>query len=346
MSSENIRHIFKQSITALISALEAKDPYTNGHSKRVSEYSAILALNSGWERELIDIVRYAALMHDIGKIGVPDLVLNKDGHLTNTEFELLKTHTKIGFEITSQITSFPDAADAARSHHERYDGKGYPDGLKGKEIPDIARLIAIADTFDAMNSDRIYRNALPKEVIISELEKGCGTQFDPDYLKTFLKLYKDGAFDDLENRHNSTSASEEDEFSHLVRDFFDFFSLKFEFSGLWDEKYENWDRINSFLEHIASEHNSTYQLCIINIEFKQGATVSSKERAEAMDTLLKAIKKTCPAGNNYIQISQKQIAVLYRKTDENSSDDMLKKSISYYFKIFPATNYDVSYRVY
>lgn len=347
MSSESIQHIFRQSIKALISALEAKDPYTNGHSVRVSEYSVILARNAGWDPELLEIVRYAALMHDIGKIGVPDSVLNRGSHLTNTEFELLKTHTLIGSEITSNITSFPDACDAARSHHERYDGKGYPDGLKGKDIPDIARLIAIADTFDAMNSDRIYRNALPREVILEELENGCGTQFDPDYLKIFINLYKEGALDikDFPGCKNSESSPEIDDFSHLARDFFDFFSLKFEFTGLWDEEYKNPDKIKSFIEHITSRHNSQYLLCIISIFPEPETTVSSGQMLEAMEAMLKALKNTCSPENNYTQISRKEVAVLYRKNDKYSIDDMIKNSLSYFYKIFRASDFDVTYQI-
>lgn len=348
MGSENIQHIFKQSMMALISALDAKDPYTNGHSLRVSEYSVILAENSGWDPELLELVRYAALMHDIGKIGVPDSVLNRGSRLTNVEFELMQAHTTIGSEITSKITSFPDAHDAARSHHERYDGKGYPDGLKGKDIPDIARIIAIADTFDAMNSDRIYRNALPKEIILEELEKGSGTQFDPEYLKIFIKLYKEGVFDKIDpmGRADTAPKPEEDNFSHLARDFFDFFSLKFEFTGLWDEEYTAWDKIDSFIKHIAVQHDAKYQLSIITVDPKPDIDIPQKEKLEAVEALLKALKKTCPQGINYTQISQKQVAALYRKSDADSFGDIVTNSLSYFYKIFQASDFDVTYKTF
>ena len=178
-----------QTVQALAGAIDAKDGYTKGHSARVSDYSVQLAERAGWDKERRDALRYAALLHDVGKIGVPDVVLNKRGRLTESEYAVIKAHTTMGSDILKNITTAGDALNVARHHHERYDGKGYPDGLAGKDIPIMARVVGIADAYDAMNSKRIYRNALPHDVIRSELVKGRGSQFDPELLDIFLELF-------------------------------------------------------------------------------------------------------------------------------------------------------------
>ena len=182
----------EEMVETLARTIDAKDRYTNGHSFRVSEYAVALARKLGWSKEEIRELEREALLHDIGKIGVPDAVLNKPGRLTDEEFSVIKSHTTVGRGILEGLDGMKEAAEVAAYHHERYDGKGYPDGLVGKAIPEHARVISIADAYDAMNSDRVYRKALGKDVIRKELEKGLGTQFDPDYLPAFLELLKEG----------------------------------------------------------------------------------------------------------------------------------------------------------
>jgi len=179
-------------IATIASMIEAKDSYTKGHSIRVAEYSAMIARELGWEEEEIQNLKYVALLHDIGKVGIPDNVLNKPGKLTQMEFEIIKSHTIIGGDILKDIETIPYVDSGAKYHHERYDGSGYPCGLSGEDIPEVARIIGIADSFDAMNSKRIYRDRLPGEVIRKELVNGSGKQFDPKYLEVFLKLWDAG----------------------------------------------------------------------------------------------------------------------------------------------------------
>lgn len=177
-----------QMMQTLSTTIEAKDEYTRGHSYRVAKYAALITEELGWTPEEILNLKRSAHLHDIGKIGIPDPILNKPAQLTDDEYSLIKKHTIIGAEILKDVTLIPHVAEVTRSHHERYDGKGYPDGLTGTEIPIHARIVAVADCYDAMNSRRIYRNALPPEVIYEELRKNRGTQFDPEITDIFLRL--------------------------------------------------------------------------------------------------------------------------------------------------------------
>jgi len=181
-----------ETIATISSMIEAKDSYTKGHSVRVAEYSARIAEGAGWSEQAIQNLRYIALLHDIGKVGIPDNVLNKPGKLTDEEFGIIKSHTTIGGDILKEIESIPEVEAGAKYHHERYNGTGYPCKLAGDEIPAVARVIGIADAFDAMNSKRVYRDSLSPEIIRKELINGRGTQFDPNFLDIFLKLYDEG----------------------------------------------------------------------------------------------------------------------------------------------------------
>ncbi len=184
--------IINESIETFTGFIDAKDPYTNGHSKRVALYTRMIAEKMGYEGEALDHIYYIALLHDCGKIGVPDNILGKPGKLTDEEFEIIKTHTVHGGEILSSFKSLEKVGEGALYHHERYDGKGYPEGRAGEDIPLIGRMICVADSLDAMNTNRVYRKKLSKEQIIGELEKNKGLQFDPKIADIMLKLIHDG----------------------------------------------------------------------------------------------------------------------------------------------------------
>ena len=180
--------LFEQTAEALAGAIDAKDKYTNGHSRRVAEYSLEIAKRAGNSDEECEKVYFAALLHDVGKIGIPTSIINKKGRLTDEEFEQIKRHPVVGGQILSSISQSPWLAVGARYHHERYGGNGYPEGLKGEDIPEIARIIAVADAYDAMSSNRSYREAIPQHLIREELVKGMGTQFDPEFAKVMLHM--------------------------------------------------------------------------------------------------------------------------------------------------------------
>lgn len=176
-------------IMALTEALSAKDPYTRGHSERVSMYSLLLSESLGLKDEEIDSVHIGACLHDVGKIGIPEAVLNKQGKLSADEYKQIMEHANISGQIVSQIPSLSHIAQMVRYHHERYDGNGYPDGLRADNIPLGSRILSIADAFDAMTSVRPYRPVYgPKEALI-ELKSCCGTQFDPVICEAFIDVY-------------------------------------------------------------------------------------------------------------------------------------------------------------
>ncbi|WP_462331525.1 HD domain-containing phosphohydrolase [Schwartzia sp. (in: firmicutes)] len=175
-------------VTSLADAIDAKDAYTNGHSRRVAEYSKEIARRAGYDERAQNDIYMLGLLHDVGKIGVPDAVINKTGRLTDEEFAMIKKHPEVGGRILKNIREMPTLSAGARWHHERYDGKGYPDGLSGAAIPEEARIIAVADSYDAMSSNRSYRKTLPQATIRAEIEKGRGTQFDPQFADVMLSM--------------------------------------------------------------------------------------------------------------------------------------------------------------
>ena len=178
-SNRKVTNLSTQVMMALASAIDAKDAYTNGHSVRVANYSRELARRMKKSSQEINDIYYIGLMHDIGKIGIPNEIITKPGRLTEEEFAVIKSHPTIGADILKKISEMPDIYIGARWHHERYDGKGYPDGLHGEDISEVARIISVADAYDAMTSRRSYRDMLPQDVVKAEIEKGKGSQFDP-----------------------------------------------------------------------------------------------------------------------------------------------------------------------
>lgn len=192
MRQQEYKNLTDQTIQIAAKTIDAKDTYTNGHSRRVAAYAMEIGRRYGMGEEQLEQLYYSALLHDIGKIGVPDHILNKKTRLTEEEFDAIKSHPAIGGNILEDFTLIPWISDGARYHHERYDGKGYNEGLKGDSIPLYARIISVADAYDAMNSTRIYRPAMTMEVIHEEIRRGAGTQFDPIFAGIMLDMIRDG----------------------------------------------------------------------------------------------------------------------------------------------------------
>ena len=182
------KKLFLHVVSSLASAIDAKDKYTNGHSLRVAEYSKEIAKRYGYSQKKQNDIYMIALLHDVGKIGVPNSVINKPAKLTNEEFDLIKKHPLMGANILKNINEMPELAIGAKYHHERYAGNGYPEGISGENIPEEARIIAVADAYDAMSSRRSYRDILPQKTIRNEIEKNIGSQFDPVFAKIMLEM--------------------------------------------------------------------------------------------------------------------------------------------------------------
>ena len=198
-TDENAK-LFMHVVSSLAAAIDAKDTYTNGHSSRVAEYSREIARRYGYTAQQLAEIYMMGLLHDVGKIGIPDAVINKPAKLTDEEYEIIKNHPVLGARILGNIKEMPKLQCGARWHHERYDGKGYPDGLSGEDIPEEARIIAVADSYDAMTSHRSYREPLSQDTVRSEIEKGKGNQFDPVFADIMLKMMDEDVNYDMKEK--------------------------------------------------------------------------------------------------------------------------------------------------
>ena len=186
--NEELERAYLDTIGILRQPVEAKDPYTRGHSDRVSEYSVLIGKKLGLDEKTLHILKIGGLFHDIGKIGIPDSILLKESKLSDEEYSQIKNHPMIGVHMLGDAAIFSDILPIVKHHHERYDGRGYPSQLVGDDIPYVARIAAVADTFDAMTSKRSYRDSLPIDVVRAEIERCSGTQFDPNIAKVFLDI--------------------------------------------------------------------------------------------------------------------------------------------------------------
>ncbi|MBR1797314.1 MAG: HD domain-containing protein [Clostridiales bacterium] len=193
--------IIDQSIRTLTAFVDAKDRYTRNHSVRVAVYAKEIGRRLGLEDEELQNLYYGTLLHDVGKIGIPDQILRNKGRLNDSEYEIIKTHPIKGVQMLESFTAIPDISDCAHYHHERYDGTGYPDGLKGDKIPLHARIASIADACDAMSSDRRYRKSLGRDEIISEFTENAGTQFDPELVGIIVEMIKEGFTEQVQNEY-------------------------------------------------------------------------------------------------------------------------------------------------
>ncbi len=189
-TNRRLRENFEDTIKALVSAVEMKDTYTRGHSARVAEFTVTIARKLGLPEDEIALVNYAAILHDVGKIGIDEKILTKPAHLSDEEYKIIKLHPQMGDKIIQTVEFLAPVRHVVRNHHERYDGRGYVDGLKGEAIPIAARITAVADAYDAMFSDRAYRRSLTKDDAIEILKDNAGSQFDPEVVRAFEEIVR------------------------------------------------------------------------------------------------------------------------------------------------------------
>lgn len=200
---QNSERLMERSVIALSNAIEAKDSYTSGHSNRVAKYAKEIARRMGKDEEYQNKIYYAGLLHDIGKIRIPDKIMSKKGKLSDMEYECLKLHPVLSFSMLSGISEDGKIEEATKYHHEHFDGSGYPEGLAGKAIPEFARILAVADTYDAMTSSRSFRSLFPQLFVRSEIEFQMGKQFDPDIAKVMIDIIDDDKDFNLRQKENT-----------------------------------------------------------------------------------------------------------------------------------------------
>ncbi len=358
-------------ISTIASMIEAKDSYTKGHSVRVAEYSAILAKEMGWSADEVQNLKYIALLHDIGKVGIPDRVLNKPGKLTDSEFHIIQSHTTIAGDILRDIQTIPDVDAGAKYHHERYDGSGYPCGLVGEHIPAIARIIGIADAFDAMNSKRIYRDKLPKEVIRKELENGKGIQFDPGYADVFIRLLDEGKLDidfSEEDKERTLSGESSALINQIMRNIEEEVKKaenQDALTGLWGRKegerriirsmkekegclafvdLDNLKRTNDTMGHLAGDYAiktvgevlAAYEDDIVAArlggdEFLYYMAGVSKEDAEVKISRIIKEFESKKENNTYLSVSSLSIGLCMTSVEDDFSDVIKKADRALYY---------------
>lgn len=339
--ADKLQQMSMQMVETLAGAIDAKDKYTNGHSFRVSQYSVALAKALGWDEAEVEQLRAEALIHDIGKIGIPDSVLNKPGRLTDNEFMVIKSHTTIGGDILSSNASLPGAMLVARYHHERYDGTGYPAGLAGEDIPLHARVVAIADAYDAMKSDRIYRKGFPDSKIRSELANGKGTQFQPDFLDVFLVLFDTGVLHQLDERNKK----------------YRFIDMRIRTSMLLeklcrerDDLAENFGaeltaggpeltQLRVMLENSAAGYGSELAMLVVTVRsLEEGA----EEHLEvAMQAMIFSTNKSLEGIGLCVRYGANQLLVLIYDTSNNNTDMFLQRIYLDFFKLTDSGRFEM-----
>lgn len=357
LAGKKVEEMNLQVITALASAIDAKDPYTRGHSTRVSRYSVLIAEALGWDRLRIEDLRFAALLHDIGKIGVPDSILNKPGRLTDVEFSIIKSHTTMGGEILRGRTVVACAEDVAMSHHERVDGKGYPRGLRGEEMTDEARIVSIADAFDAMSSSRVYRKACSRDYILGQLTEGRGKQFDAEYVDVLIRLWNEGRLDEtLKHFHENERADPgiEASFHEAVERFVtenappenlvENIRKAGTYKGALNVDYGQFSRLYDFIANLAKRFNHPFKLVLITLEAKAG-TETPVSLENAMFYMDRAIRISIRDVDVVTQYNRQQFLVILLGTEREGVKTAMARIFMSYFRMNGSNAFPPSYTI-
>ena len=317
-------------LETLARTIDAKDRYTNGHSIRVAGYATDIARALGWSNEQVEMLKFEALLHDIGKIGVPDSVLNKPSRLTDTEFDIIKSHTLVGANILRAMVAVPNAFSVAKFHHERFDGKGYPRSIKGKDIPLNARIVCIADSYDAMSSNRIYRDALSKEVIREELVKGRGKQFDPELLDVFLGLFDENKLTVVESAGLFDDKNEDNEREFIMEEIEKVIRNTSELE-MRNNAYNDFDRFYKYMRNIGLRYNRSIEVISVTAEGGEGA-VLPEDREKFSASLEQAIKRNIREVDVYYKNSDLVHMVILLDAGKENIDIILNR-IAYDFSM-------------
>lgn len=367
MCTRNIRELFQsvrieemsfQTIQTLANAIDAKDPYTKGHSTRVSQYSVKIAEALGWKKERIDALRCAALLHDIGKIGVPDSILNNPARLTDVEFDIIKSHTTIGGDILREHMIVDIAEDVACSHHERYDGKGYPRGLKGKEISEEARIVCIADAFDAMNSNRVYRKACTRDYILQQLKDGRGKQFDPEYTDILIELWDRGELEDSlksipgwKERSETFELSVQEALETFITENNDIEMLFTEirnsgsYEGALNVEYSQFTKLYEFISNLEKRFSNPFKLVLISLNKNPTEDSQPGNLRKAMFYMDRAIRINIRDVDIVTQYNQQQFLIILIGTDPAGVKTALDRIFKSYYRMNGSNAFMPSYAI-
>lgn len=302
-------NLSSQLIDVLCSTVEAKDQYTRGHSQRVAQYAREIMYRMGGDEKVLQEVYYIGLLHDVGKISIDDSIINKKGRLTEEEYEQIKLHTVAGYQILKHVDVIPDLAIGARWHHERYDGTGYPNGLAGDNIPLIARIISVADAYDAMTSNRSYHKIMPQSVVREEISRGMGRQFDPAIARIMLEMIDEDIQYDMKQSNQNKVVSilliDDDAVAHkLVQ--YSLLSENYSLSSAYGGR-----------EGIEMLQESRYDLCLLDMEMPD---VNGFE-------VLKWIRKNNQKIKVIFITAERNIEVI-RRSEELGADDYITKPIN------------------
>ncbi len=326
--SRKIEQMSLQTIMMLANVIDSKDQYMAGHSMRVSRYSALIAKALGWDAEKIENLRYAALLHDIGNIGVPENVLNNPKELTEHEYDIIKTHASIGAEMLSSKTLVKGAEEVAKQHHEYFDGTGYPEGLSGENISVEARIVAIADAFDAMNSNRVYRRAFSADHIKKEMLDKKGTQFDPYLLDVFMGLWEHGTIEQtLDNKGESDEDNLEGSSALLQKVMESFASQK---------GTDDFDITTGLLSRTAGERSIAGAMqetagCFVFFDVDNLKKINDTNGHKSGDTVLKLMGDTMKANSDEklcCRLGGDEFVVFYPEVNRNDAEKKVQKLIT------------------
>ncbi len=338
-----------QMVRTLANTIDAKDRYTNGHSTRVAEYAVLLAKELGWNEEKLENLRYQGLLHDIGKIGVPDSILNKPSRLSEREYEIIKQHTILGARVLSDTTSIPGAWKVAEYHHERYDGKGYPEGLKGEDIPLSARIVGIADAYDAMSTTRVYRRSLSRDQIRNELVNGRGTQFDPVLTDHFLRLLDAGKLEDVgrvdrgSELYGSMWGKIPDKSDLSLSALMELVQRDENARGALEVDYEEFADLYEYFGSIKKRYEHHFTFCLMTIAVLRGDTPAGDIEA-AQAVLRDIIGKTIRGVDVCSRINSRQLLVVLLDAGENASA-IMERLENRFMENYPDQEFEIKHEI-
>ena len=301
----------------------------------------------GWTEEETGILRYEALLHDVGKIAVPDTILNKQGKLSGMEYRVIQSHTISGAEILSNATTLPGAKDVALHHHEYYDGKGYPDHIAGMDISRHARIVSIMDAYDAMNSDRIYRKALSRDVIRNEMQNGRGGQFDPDYLDMFMELFEDGSLEKIAENHTKSMEVSQEKISETeIESLWELagrLAVIGQYSGAVRLEETETPKFYEYIRNFCNRYGHSFEMVMITLKPTAGSVSDPARQQQAVQTMELAVKKTVRQVDVISKVSDIQLLVILVEAGNENVDAIMCRIFANYYKLFGSSEFEPVY---